>query len=134
VKLGRSFHFPMALFGIMPMLNVLLLVIVFHVLGSKFTLNPGVQVSLPATSFALGPQRNAEIVSITAGPIAAIYHRVREVTLDELRERFSESGASGKWLIVKADTNTPAGLVAAVTNEALKQSYSVILAGDIPKK
>jgi biopolymer transport protein ExbD len=134
VKLGRSFHFPMALFGIMPMLNVLLLVIVFYVLGSKFTLTPGVQVSLPATSFALGPQRNAEIVSITAGPVAAIYHRDREVTLAELRARFSENRSAEKWLIVKADSNAPAGIVAAVTDEALRQGYSVIQAGDIPKK
>jgi biopolymer transport protein ExbD len=134
VKLGRSFHFPLALFGIMPMLNVLLLVIVFYVLGSKFTLTPGVQVILPATSFALGPQRNAEIVSITAGPVAAIYHRDREVTLAELCTRFSENRSVEKWLIVKADTNAPAGLVAAVTDEALKRSYSVIQAGDIPKK
>jgi biopolymer transport protein ExbD len=124
----------MALFGIMPMLNVLLLVIVFYVLGSKFTLTPGVQVSLPSTSFALGPQRNAEIVSITAGPVAALYHRDREVTLADLRTRFSENRSAEKWLIVKADTNAPAGLVAAVTDEALKWSYSVIQAGDIPKK
>jgi biopolymer transport protein ExbD len=124
----------MALFGIMPMLNVLLLVIVFYVLGSKFTLTPGVQVSLPATSFALSPQRNAEIVSITAGPVAAIYHRDREVTLEDLRTRFSENRAVEKWLIVKADAKTPAGIVAAVTDAALKWNYSVILAGEFPKK
>ena len=134
MKLGRSFHFPMALFGIMPMLNVLLLVIVFYVLGSKFTLTPGIQVSLPATSFALGPQRNAEIVSITAGPVAAIYHRDRQVTLDELRARLAENRAAEKWLIVKADANAPAGLVATVTDDALRRSYSVIQAGDIPKR
>jgi biopolymer transport protein ExbD len=124
----------MALFGIMPMLNVLLLLIVFYVLGSRFTLTPGVQVSLPATSFGIGPQRNAEIVSITAGPVAAIYHRDREVTLAELISRFSENRAAEKWLIVKADKNAPAGLVAAVTDEALRRSYSVIQAGDLPKK
>ena len=134
MKLGRSFHFPMALFGIMPMLNVLLLVIVFYELGSKFAFTPGIQVSLPATSFALGPQRNAEIVSLTAGPVAAIYHRDREVTLEELRMRFSENQSVEKTLIIKADKNTPAGLVAAVTDEALKRSYSVIIAGDITKK
>jgi len=134
VKLDRSYHFHLGLFGIMPLLNVLLLVLVFYVLGSKFTLTPGVQVSLPVTSFALGTQRNAEIVSITGGPAAAIYHRDRSVTMDELRSRLSENQAAEKWLIIKADTGTPAGIVAAVTDEALRRSYSVILAGDIPKK
>jgi biopolymer transport protein ExbD len=134
VKLDRAYHFHLGLFGIMPLLNVLLLVLVFYVLGSKFTLTPGVQVSLPVTSFALGTQHNAEIVSITGGPAAAIYHRDREVTMDELRASLSENQAAEKWLIIKADTGTPAGIVAAVTDEALRRSYSVILAGDIPKK
>ena len=118
----------------MPLLNVLLLVLVFYVLGSKFTLTPGVQVSLPASSFALGTQRNAEIVSITGGPAPAIYHRDREVTMSELRARLSENQSPEKWLIIKADTGTPAGIVAAVTDEALRRTYSVILAGEIPKK
>ena len=134
MKLERGYHLHLALFGIMPLLNVLLLVLVFYVLGSKFTLTPGVQVSLPVTSFALGTQHNAEIVSITGGPVAAIYHRDREVTMNELRERLSENHAAEKWLIIKADTGTPAGIVAAVTDEALRRSYSVILAGEIPKK
>ena len=134
MKLERGYHLHLALFGIMPLMNVLLLVLVFYVLGSKFTLTPGVQVSLPVTSFALGTQHNAEIVSITGGPVAAIYHRDREVTMNELRERLSENHAAEKWLIIKADTSTPAGIVAAVTDEALRRSYSVILAGEIPKK
>jgi biopolymer transport protein ExbD len=134
VKLERGYHFHLALFGIMPLLNVLLLVLVFYVLGSKFTLTPGVQVSMPATSFALGAQRNAEIVSITGGPAPAIYHRDRVVTMDELRVRLTENKTAEKWLIIKADTGTPAGIVAAVSDEALRRSYSVILAGDIPRR
>ena len=134
MKLERTFNFSTALFGIMPLLNVLFLVLVFYVLGSKFLLNPGVQVSLPATSFALGPQRNSEVVSITAGPVAAIYHRDRVVTLDELRTRLSENPSAEKTLIIKADKNSPAGVVTAVTDEALRRSYTVILAGEIPKR
>ena len=118
----------------MPLLNVLFLVLVFYVLGSKFLLNPGVQVSLPATSFALGPQRNSEVVSITAGPVAAIYHRDRVVTLDELRTRLSENTSGEKCLIIKADKNAPTGVVTAVTDEALRHTYTVILAGEIPKR
>ena len=134
MKLERTFHFSTALFGIMPLLNVLFLVLVLYVLGSKFLLNPGVQVSLPATSFALGPQRNSEVVSITAGPVAAIYHRDRAVTLDELRTRLSENPSVEKTLIIKADKNSPAGVVSAVTDEALRRGYSVILAGEIPRQ
>jgi hypothetical protein len=54
--------------------------------------------------------------------------------MDELRGKLSENKSAEKWLVIKADTGTPAGIVAAVTDEALRRSYSVILAGDIPKK
>jgi len=134
VKLQRTFRFSPALFGIMPLMNVLFLVLVFYVMGSKFVLNPGVQVSLPATMFAIGPQRNTEIVSITAGPVSIIYHRDRAVTLEDFSQRLSGNSAAEKSLIIKADRNAPSGIVAAVTNEALRHSYTVILAGDIPKQ
>ena len=134
MKLQRTFRFSPALFGIMPLMNVLFLVLVFYVMGSKFVLNPGVQVSLPATMFAIGPQRNTEIVSITAGPVSIIYHRDRAVTLEDFSQRLSGNSAAEKSLIIKADRNAPSGIVAAVTNEALRHSYTVILAGDIPKQ
>lgn len=134
MKLERTFRFSPALFGIMPLMNVLFLVLVFYVLGSKFILNPGVQVSLPATLFAIGPQRNAEIVSITAGPIPAIYHRDRQVTLGELRALFAKSRSAEKSVIIKADRNAPAHMVTDVTTEALRQSYTVILAGELPRQ
>ena len=46
MKLERTFRFSPVLFGIMPVMNVLFLVLVFYVMGSKFILNPGVQVML----------------------------------------------------------------------------------------
>lgn len=134
MKLIRTFHFSTALFGIMPLLNVLVLVMVFYVMTSKFLLIPGVEVSLPRISFALGPQRNSEVVSITGGPVAAIYHRDGVVTLDELRQRLAENQAVEKCLIIKADRNTPAGIVTAVADEALGKSYTVIIAGDFPRQ
>ena len=134
MKLERGYHFHLALFGIMPLMNALLLVLFFYLLGSKFALTPGVQVGLPTTSFALGGQRNAEIVSITGGPAPALYHRDREVTIEELRERLDAQASPEKWLIVKADKTAPAGLVSEVTDEALRRSYSVILAGEMPRK
>src|SRR5689334_19027137 len=73
VKLERTFRFPMPAFALLPMLNVLFLVLVFFTLGTRFILQPGVQVILPTTTFALGPQRNGQIVSLTAAPVPAIY-------------------------------------------------------------
>ena len=133
MKLQRTFHFHTPLFGILPLANVLFLVMVFYVMGSRFILQPGVQVALPATSFALGPQRGPQIVSITSAPAPAIYYRDQKVTFDELHRQLTGRPAVDRSLIIKADKSAPAGLLAEVMNDALRQGYSVILAGEIPQ-
>jgi biopolymer transport protein ExbD len=129
MKLRRSFNFSPALFGFIPLLNVLFLVLVFWVTGSKFILQPGVQVSLPATSFALGPQRNADIVTITAGLTPAIYHRGRKVTADELTAQFALNSAPDRTVIIKADQLAPSGVVRDIMDKAQRYGFTVIWAG-----
>ncbi len=133
MKLQRTFTFNPALFGIVPMLNVLFLVLVFYSLGSRFILQPGVQVVLPATTFAIGPQRNAQIISLTAAPAPAIYFRDQRMSTTELTAQLDLDHAAGRSVIIKADKNTPVGLRDEVMNSALQRGYTVILAGEFPR-
>ena len=134
MKLQRTFTFNPALFGIVPMQNVLFLVLVFYSLGSRFILQPGVQVILPATTFAIGPQRNALIISITAAPAPAIYFRDQRVTLAELATELDLDRSAGRSVVVKADKNAPSGLRDEVMHSALQRGFTVILAGEIPRQ
>ncbi len=131
MKLERTFRFSPAAFGIIPLINVLFLVLVFFEMGSRFILQPGVQVAMPSTFYALGPQRNAQIVSITASPAPVIYFRDQKITLADLLRRLGENESAERTLIVKADKNAPVGLRDELVNEALRRGYSVILAGRI---
>lgn len=133
MKLERAFKFHPAIFGIIPLLNVLFLVLVFYEMGSRFILQPGVQVSMPATFYALGPQQNAQIVSITASPSPAIYYRDQKITLSGLLQRLSESQSAERTLIIKSDKDAPVGLRDEIVNEVLRRGYSVILAGTISR-
>ena len=132
MKLQRTYHFNPAFCGIIPLVNVLFLVLVFYAMGSRFILQPGVQIVLPSTSFALGPQRNAQIVSLTAAPAPTIYYRDQKVSFAGLIKYLEENPAAERSLIVKADRNAPVGLRDELVNEALRRGYSVILAGDVP--
>ena len=135
MKLKRTFNFSPALFGYLPLLNVLFLVLVFWVMGSKFVLQPGVQVSLPATSFALGPQRNAEIVTVTSGLKSAIYYRDRKVSsVAELAGQLSQNQAPERTLIVKADKDAPSGVVHSIMHEAQRHGFAVIWAGEFQQQ
>lgn len=134
MRLTRSLKFNPALFGVIPLINVIFLVVLFFVLSSRFVLQPGLAVTLPASSFTLGPRVDAQIVSITAAPVPVIYHRDQRVSLDELRQRLADTKVRERSLIIKADKNTPYDLVVKITDEALKLGFSVILATDSDRK
>src|SRR5262245_44933684 len=110
MKLQRTFQFPIALFGILPLMNVLFLVLVFFTMGSRFVLEPGVQVILPATTWALGQQQGAQIVSLTAAPTPGIYFRGQKVTFEELQVLLDKNKAVDRTLILRADKDSPSGL------------------------
>lgn len=134
MKLTRTLKFNPALFGVIPLINVIFLVVLFFVLSSRFVLQPGLAVTLPASSFTLGPRVDAQIVSITAAPVPVIYHRDQRVSLDELRQRLADTKVRERTLIIKADKSTPYDLVVKITDEALKLGFSVILATDSERK
>jgi hypothetical protein len=72
VKLTRQFHFNRALFSIVPLLNVLFLVLIFYALATRFVLQPrGCPIVLPASTFTVTPQEDAQIVSVTSAPAPA---------------------------------------------------------------
>jgi len=134
MKLTRTLRFNPALFSVIPLINVIFLVVLFFTLSSRFVLQPGLAVTLPASSFTLGPRVDAQIVSVTAAPVPAIYHRDQRVSLDELRQRLADTKVGERSLIIKADKNTPYDLVMKITDEALKLGFSVILATDSERK
>lgn len=134
MKLTRTLKFNPALFGVIPLINVIFLVVLFFTLSSRFVLQPGLAVTLPASSFTLGPRVDAQIVSVTAAPVPVIYHRDQRVSLDELRQRLADTKVRERSLILKADKNTPYDLVVRITDEALKLGFSVILATDTERK
>ena len=134
MKLTRTLKLNPALFSIVPLINVIFLVVLFFTLSSRFVLQPGLAVTLPASSFTLGPRLDAQIVSITAAPVPTVYHRDQRVSVDELRQRLAETKAGERSLIIKADKNAPYELVVRITDEALKLGFHVILATDSERK
>ncbi len=128
MKLTRTLRIPAWLFSVVPLINVVFLVVVFFALSSRFVLQPGLAVTLPAASFTLAPRDGAQIISITSAPVSAIYFHDQRVTRDELRERLGESRAKERSVIIKADRDTPYAVVVQITDEALRLGFSVVLA------
>lgn len=128
MKLTRTLHFSAWLFNLVPLVNVIFLVVIFFAISSRFALQPGLAVTLPSSAFTIEPHDGAQIVSITSSPVPAIFHRGQQVTLEQLRQRLAAGGGKERSLILKADKDTPYELIMQVTDLALKQNFSVVLA------
>lgn len=128
MKLVRTLQVNPALFSVVPVINVLFLVVVFFALSSRFVLQPGMAVTLPASAFLLGPQSEPRIVTVTAAPVPSIYFQDQRVSFEELRTQLSSGRGSQRSLVIKADQGTPYDLVVQIMNEGLKQGFSVLLA------
>jgi biopolymer transport protein ExbD len=128
VKLTRSQPLPTGPLGLVALLNVVLLLLFFFILGSSFVLQPGIAVTLPFSQFTLPPQVNAQLVTMQPGPPLRIFYHDHLVTVEELGRQLAGYRGSPRSIILRADRHTPYDAVAAVMNQALKQDFTVALA------
>ncbi|MDB6173029.1 MAG: hypothetical protein JWL59_2340 [Chthoniobacteraceae bacterium] len=128
MKLTRNLKFSPALMSVIPLVNVLFLVVIFFAMSSRFVLQPGLAVTLPSSSFTLGPQHNAQLVSILSTPSPAIYHRNQKVTLAELGERLRDPHIKERALVIRADRGTSYDFIVQVMNQGLQHGFSIVLA------
>ena len=129
MKLTRSAPLTVGPLGIVALLNVVLMLLFFFLLGSSFVLQPGVMVSrLPYSPFNLPPQGNDRLVTLQPGPPLRIFYRDHRVTLEELGRQLAADHATPRTIKLLADGGTPYEAVVAVMNQAMLQEYTVHLA------
>jgi biopolymer transport protein ExbD len=88
---------------------------------------------MPFSRFALGPQVNQQIISITGGAAPAIYFRDQKITRAQLGPLLDAARREGQSIIIKADRLTPYETVMEVTNAVLEHGItSVALAAAPP--
>jgi biopolymer transport protein ExbD len=134
MKLSRTKEYNFGWLVLLALVNVAFLLIFFLLLSSNFILQPGISVSMPFSRFALGPQTQQQIISITGGIAPAIYFRDQKITLAQLGPLLDTARREGQSIIIKADRLTPYETVIEVTNAVLEHGItSVALAAAPPR-
>ena len=134
MKLSRTKEYNFGWLILLGLVDVAFLLIFFLLLSSNFILQPGISVSMPFSRFALGPQVNQQIISITGGAAPAIYFRDQKITLAQLGPLLDAARREGQSIIIKADRLTPYETVMEVTNAVLEHGItSVALAAAPPR-
>ena len=134
MKLQRAVRYNPELFNLIPLVTVLFLVFALFTLSHTFVLQPGISVTLPLSSFALASQRDAQIVTITAGAVPEIYFRDKKVAIAEFDRELALARGRERSLIVRADRAVPFDLVSRIMNIGLQRGYSVAIAAGRPQK
>jgi len=132
MKLGPSLRVRGAVPLVTGAVTVVLLLVFFLLLSTSFLLQPGVAVELPVSRFLLPAMQDPLVVTVTGGPGAAVYFEDRVLEPSQLGERLAARRTASRQLVVKADEEAPLALVAAVTELALEQGFSVALAASRP--
>lgn len=130
-----------------PVVNIVLLLLLFFLLGSSFVLQPGIKVEPPQSAAAIGLPSSRLIVAITLAPAQVdssgqalprqpiLYFNDQLITMDDLRknlDQLSDRHPGITSLVLKADRNVPLELLTQIMDTAFTHRLAVVIATQPP--
>jgi biopolymer transport protein ExbD len=115
-----------------PLIDVVLLLLIFFILSSSFVLQPGIKIQLPRMVSGLnrGVTDSGYMLAVTAGNPPHVFFNDQVSGLDKLPEQFRTVAAKddGATVILKADEDVANGIVVQIMNQALQAGLNVVIA------
>ena len=121
------------LLNITPLVDVLLILIVFFTITSTFLEQPGIKLQLPKA--ASSDLQKIEKAVLTVSKDGILFFRDKEITLDELPGilEIAMESSIDKSLIVSADEKTEHGLVVSIMDLARQNGVGKLVISTEPK-
>ncbi len=111
-----------------PLIDVVLLLLIFFLFGSNFVLKSGVSVRLPQSNSSLPSALQSHIISIAPGDSEDIYFNEEKVDFVRLEELLKISTKRSTQIILLADEKTSYGTVMKVSLLAFRYGYELSFA------
>src|SRR5580704_3931692 len=112
-------HYESVHIDVVPMVDCMLVLVIFLLISSVFVAAPGVEVERPDVSGGDAVDRNVLLVAITADD--RIFFDGQEVRIDQLAPLVKQASlSSDEALIIQADKRTSHGMFAQVYAEGKK--------------
>lgn len=131
MKLESSVRDHAGFLYIAPLVDVILLLLIFFLLGSAFVLKSGILVDVPASAGSLPPIEAAHVITVTRGTNPRIYFNEHEVRFADLETRLVESKLANpeiRSVIVRGDRLAPYGVIIAISDLVKRQNLELALA------
>lgn len=128
MKLESTIHDRSGMIYTAPLVDVVLLLIIFFLFSSSLILRSGVGVALPRSSSALPVSEGAHIITLLSGEADTFYFNDRRCDPESL-ESFLEEGASrSRQVILLADESIPYGAVMEISQIILQSGFELAFA------
>ncbi len=103
---------------IAPLIDIVLLLLIFFMLTSNFIMQPGIKITLPKAKTSKPQEEENIIIFITEDN--EIYLNERKISIDELKDALEEKlkTAQKKTVVLKADEKINLGLAVQVMDIA----------------
>jgi biopolymer transport protein ExbD len=117
-----------------PLIDVVLMLVIFFMLTTTFVLSPGVQVDLPQGGSLQQARESDAIITITKD--AAVYFQDAQVSLETLQAvlQRAKSQQPGLRVVIKADTLVQHGRVVEVMDMAKLVGIERLAIATTPKQ
>jgi biopolymer transport protein ExbD len=112
---------------ITPLLNAILLLLVYFLFSSGFIVQSGIKVEKPRSSSRLSGFDRAHIVTLAQGNDAPLYFDGKRMTWEELRAELKGNRDGERHIILHTDRQAPTARFTEVSNLALELGYEVAL-------
>ncbi len=148
IKLPRHHQALRGPIDMAPLIDVVLLLLIFFMLSSTFVLQPGIRVDPPRSAFGAGAPSNTPIVSVmleaekrdpNTGYLlpreVVIFFNDQIMTLPDLRkalQQLNRNKQSNTPVTIKADKEVPLGLLTEIMNAIMYSGMSVVIATQPP--
>ena len=120
---------------IAPLIDIVLLLLVFFMFTANFIMQPGIKITLPKAQTSKPQEEENIIVFITEGN--EIYFNDRKISIEELKEALEEKlkTAEKKIVILKADEKINLGLAVKVMDIAKEaKAENLVISTQIENK
>lgn len=131
MKLQSSLRDHAGFLYLAPLINVVLLLMLFFLLSSSFVLRSGISVDTPTSSGSLPPIENAHVITVTRGAAPRIFFNEDEVGLEGLPEAIAAAKTESpnvRHVVIRGDAMAPYGVIIQISDIVKLQKLELALA------
>jgi len=111
-----------------PLIDVILLLIIFFLFGSNLVLKSGVEVALPRSGSALPSADEAHIITLIPSDTSEFYFNDERLDLQQLDEKLEEAKERSNHVVLLGDEAVNYGAVMEISRLVLRKGFELSFA------